>query len=88
MIIAVDGIDKDGERRGMRGKLEEPVRKHQIQQGYGERAHLRGTGRPNLSRETKFSGANGARENFSFPCSADHEQDWQPYRLMPNIDIL
>ena len=34
---------------------------------------------PNPSRETKFSGANKARENMSFSCSADHEQDWQPY---------
>ena len=35
--------------------------------------------RPNPSRETKFSGANGDREVFIFPCLADHEQDWQPY---------
>ena len=32
-----------------------------------------------MSRETKFSGANGGMENF--PCSADHEQDWQPYAV-------
>ena len=36
-------------------------------------------GHPNLSRETKFSGANGDGRKNSFPCSADHEQDWQPY---------
>ena len=35
------------------------------------------TGRLHLSRETKFSGANGDEEFF--PCSADHEHDWQPY---------
>ena len=34
-------------------------------------------GRPNLSRETKFSGPNGDRD-FSFLYFADHEQDWQP----------
>ena len=40
-----------------------PVSKHQIQPGCGERAGSRGTGRPNLTRETKLSGANGDREN-------------------------
>ena len=43
----------------------------------------RGTGRPNPSCETKFSGANGHREIFNFPRSADHEQDWQPYPIDP-----
>ena len=32
-----------------------------------------------LSRETNLSGANGGREIFIFPRSADHKQDWQPY---------
>ena len=40
--------------------------KHQVQPEYGERAGWRGTGRPNLSRETKFSGANGDREILFF----------------------
>ena len=46
-------------------------------------------GRPNPSRGTKFSGANNEdREIMSifpvhFPCSADHEQDWQPYLVDP-----
>ena len=44
-----------------------PVSKHQIQAEYGELAGLRGTGRPNPSRETKFSGANGDRKIFIFP---------------------
>ena len=39
----------------------------------------RGTGLSNPSRETKHSGANADRKIFIFPCSADHEQDWQPY---------
>ena len=30
-----------------------------------------------LSRETKFSGANGNREKIVFPVIS-HEQDWQP----------
>ena len=40
---------------------------HQIQPEYGEWAGWRGTGRPNPPRETKFSGANGDMEMFSFP---------------------
>ena len=32
----------------------------------------------NPSRETKFSGTLGDRECY-FLCSAEHEQDWQPY---------
>ena len=44
-----------------------PISKHQIQPGCGERAGWRGTGRPNLTRDTKLSGANGDRENSVFP---------------------
>ena len=40
-----------------------------------------GTAEP-VSRETKFSGASGDRENIHFPCSADHEQDWQ---ILPRL---
>ena len=39
-------------------------------------------GRPNLSRETRFSGAYEDRKK-RLPCSADHEQDWQPYPVDP-----
>ena len=38
----------------------------------------RGTGRPNPSREAKFLARTGTGKHY-FPCSADHEQDWQPY---------
>ena len=45
-----------------------PVRKHHIPQPkYGEWAGSCGTGRPNLSSETKFSGTNGNTEMFVFP---------------------
>ena len=37
---------------------------------------------PSPSCETKISGANGDREIFIFPCSGDHEQDWQSTRLI------
>ena len=36
----------------------------------------RGTGRSNLSRGTKFSGADGDREKLISLVSFDHEQDW------------
>ena len=39
--------------------------------------------RLNPSRETKFSGTHGDRGIFLFRCSADHEQDWQPYPVDP-----
>ena len=54
--------------------------KYQIQPECGERAGWRGTGRPNLSRETKFSGANEDKEipGMYFPCLADHERGWPP----------
>ena len=44
-------------------------------------------GRPNLPRGTKFSGANGDRENVHFHSSADQEQDWQPRPVDPNSAI-
>ena len=45
-------------------------------------------GLPNPSRETKFSGANGDKEQFIFPVQlAGREQDWQPYPVVMVIDI-
>ena len=41
------------------------------------------TGRLNQSREAKFPGTNGDKGNKNFPCSADHEQDWQSYLVDP-----
>ena len=40
-----------------------------------------GTAEP--SREAKFSGTHGDRGIFISPCSADHEQGWQPYPVDP-----
>ena len=51
------------------------------QYNVGEKPTVR-TGRLNPSRETKFSGTHGDRGIF-LPCSADHEQDWQPYPVDP-----
>ena len=44
-----------------------PVSKHHIQLECGEWVVCRGAGRPNLSPETKISGANGDREISVFP---------------------
>ena len=52
--------------------------KHQIQPGCGEWADWRGTRRPNLSHESRLSGADEDSEK-PFPSSTDYEQDWQPY---------
>ena len=44
------------------------VSKHQVQPECGEQVDLCRTRRPNLSREIKFSGANGDKENiYIFP---------------------
>ena len=55
-----------------------PVSKHQIQPECGERAGYRGTGLPNLSRET-ISREEREQGKVHFLFSADGEQDWQPY---------
>ena len=41
-----------------------------------------GTAEP-VSRNQILRGARG-QENIYFPCSADHEQDWQPYLVDPH----
>ena len=40
-----------------------------------------GTAEP-VSRDQTLSHARG-QGNINFPCSADHEQDWQPYPVDP-----
>ena len=40
-----------------------------------------GTAEP-VSRDQIFRHARG-QGNINFPCSADHEQDWQPYPVDP-----
>ena len=58
----MDGLRYHNQRHSLyRGKREEeePLIKHLYSAWLGEQAGRRGTGRPNLSRETNFSGANG-----------------------------
>ena len=60
-----------------------PASKHQIQPEYGEMSRLTrdGTAEP-VSRDQILRHARG-QENIIFPCSADHEQDWQPCPVDP-----
>ena len=52
-----------------------PVSKHHIQPECGECAGLRGTGRPNPSRETNSQVRTGTGKMY-FSRSAGHEQNW------------
>ena len=61
-----------------------PVSKHHIQPEYGDEQADAERDCRTVSRG-KFSGANGNRENIHFPCSVDHEQDWQPYPVDPSL---
>ena len=61
-----------------------PVSKHQIQPEYVWRMNRLtrdGTTEP-VSRDQILRHARG-QGNVHFPCSADHEQDWQPYPVDP-----
>ena len=59
-----------------------PVRKHQIQPEYGdEQADAGRDGRTRLARPNSQA-RTGTGECY-FPCSADHEQEWQPYTVDP-----
>ena len=56
-----------------------PVSTHQIQPGYGDMSRLTrdGTAEHN-SRDQTLRRERGQGKSC-FPCSADNEQDWQPY---------
>ena len=41
-----------------------------------------GTAEP-VSRDQILRSVRGQGDNINFPCSADHEQDWQPYPVDP-----
>ena len=59
-----------------------PVSKHQIQPEYGdEQADARRDCRTRLARPN--SQARTRAGDINFPCSADHDQDWQPNPVDP-----
>ena len=61
-----------------------PVSKHQIFSPTMEMSRLTrdGTAEP-VSRDQILRRERG-QGNIHFSCSADHEQDWQPYPVDPN----
>ena len=60
------------------------VSKHQIQPEYGyEQADAGQDCRIRLARPNSQAREQRGQGNINFPCSADHEQDWQPYPVDP-----
>ena len=61
-----------------------PVSKHQIQPRVWKMSRLArdGTAEP-ISRDQILRNVVRRQGNINFPCSADHEQDWQPYPVDP-----
>ena len=55
-----------------------PVSKHQIQPEYGDEQADAGRDCRARSQDQILRRERG-QGNIHFPCSADHEQDWQPY---------
>ena len=59
--------------------------KHQIQPEYGELSRLTRDGKAEpVSRDQILRRVRG-QGNIRFPCSADHEQDWQPYLVIHTL---
>ena len=69
----------DGRRRGTRG---DPRFSLSVEMS---RLTRDGTAEP-ISRNQILRHARG-QGNTNFPCSADHEQDWQPYPVDPSSAI-
>ena len=59
-----------------------PVSKHQIQPEYGDEQADAGRDCRNRLARPDSQARTGTGEYY-FPCSADHEQDWQPYPVDP-----
>ena len=48
-----------------------------------ERADAGRDGRTRLARSNSQTRTGTGKHSLSFPCPADHEQDWQPYSVDP-----
>ena len=65
-----------------------PVSKHNIQPEYGdEQADAGRDCRTRLARPISIRRDRG-QGNVHFLCSADHEQDWQPYPIDPYSFVI
>ena len=58
-----------------------PVSKHQVQPEYGDDRLTRDGTAETVSRDLILRRERG-QGNIHFSCSADHEQDWQPYPVV------
>ena len=56
----------------------DPVSKHQIQPEYKDEQTDPGRDCPTRLARPNYQARTGTGK-YSFPCPADHEQDWQPY---------
>ena len=64
-----------------------PVSKHQIQPEYGDEQAGAGRDCRNRLARPKSQARTGTEKNH-FACSADHEQDWQPYLVDAYAPLL
>ena len=58
------------------------VSKHQVQPEYGDEQADAGRDCQTVSRD-QIRRHERRQVDIHFPCSADHEQDWQPYPVDP-----
>ena len=78
--IAYDNLNKQMKAAAEIGR--NPVSKHQIQPEYGDKQADAGRDCRARLRDQTLRRERGRGKNH-FPCSADHEQDWQPYPVDP-----
>ena len=60
-----------------------PISKHQIQPEYMEMSRLTRDGTAEPVSQDQILRRERGQGNNNFPCSADYEQDWQPYPVDP-----
>ena len=60
-----------------------PVSKHQIRPEYGDEQANAGRDCRNRLARPNFQARTRTGEYMNFPCSAEHEQDWQSYPVDP-----
>ena len=91
-MIAVDCIE--GRRRGKQGRGgEEPVSKHSTIFSLGGENQQDDAGRRDnhtllTRRDSQILRRKRGQEKKIKKCPADHEQDWQPCRLMLNLLLI